>query len=483
MISSRDAFFPPFAAAKLFSHFFSSTRRACDFCVNSSRSLASIVKLPGSRPLEGVNRVNRSRLCCRSVVAAAVLFEGRACGTWDIYVWIRFACESDTKPEAYSMFSIVKRNICSSRRNAIPRFQPSGPGRAAPPNAKTIATTRRQPRDRRKKPGAEHYLTPSMDQDSLDSTSKILQKTLAEISSCKPDDEAEQNCCVICLECISEQAAAQPCKHDSFDFLCLISWLQEKPFCPLCKGEAKTVQYGFQDGGQFKTYEVPATTTPESSTTRPRRYIPRARHYRPRHEVNSRPLPTPNEALLRRRHIYRNQLYSLHVGTNRVSRFRELTPQLFSSDAELVTRARKWIRRELQVFEFLTPDGPSTSDRRGNNAEFLLEYIMAILKTVDMQGSGGQAEEMLKDFLGRDNTRLFLHEMRAWLKSPYTSLEDWDRHVQYNETETEKLPEVPRDSRGRGAYRGGYRGRGTHYSSRGGRRFTPYGGSQSRPNG
>ena len=38
---------------------------------------------------------------------------------------------------------------------------------------------------------------------------------------------------------------------------------------------------------------------------------------------------------------------------------------------------------------------------------------------------------MLQDFLGRDNTRLFLHELKAWLRSPYT-LEDWDRHVQYD---------------------------------------------------
>lgn len=72
--------------------------------------------------------------------------------------------------------------------------------------------------------------------------------------------------------------------------------------------------------------------------------------------------------------------------------------------------------------------------RKANNAEFLLEYIIAILKTVDIKGSGGQAEDMLQEFLGRDNTRLFLHELRAWLRSPYTSLDDWDRNVQYNHT-------------------------------------------------
>ena len=66
-----------------------------------------------------------------------------------------------------------------------------------------------------------------------------------------------------------------------------------------------------------------------------------------------------------------------------------------------------------------------------DNAEFLLEYMIAILKTVDIKGSGGQAEEMLQEFLGRDNTRLFLHELRAWLRSPFEAIEDWDRSVQY----------------------------------------------------
>jgi hypothetical protein len=128
------------------------------------------------------------------------------------------------------------------------------------------------------------------------------------------------------------------------------------------------------------------------------------------------------------------------VGTNRLSRYREITPQIINSDEDLVSRARKWIRRELQVFEFLNPDvnsnardGDGAVHLRANNAEFLLEYIVAVLRTVDIKGSGGQAEELLQEFLGRANARLFLHELHAWLRSPYNSLEDWDRAVQYDE--------------------------------------------------
>lgn len=48
-------------------------------------------------------------------------------------------------------------------------------------------------------------------------------------------NDAPQDTCVICLERISERAVAVPCNHLNFDFLCLVSWLQEQSLCPLCK--------------------------------------------------------------------------------------------------------------------------------------------------------------------------------------------------------------------------------------------------------
>ncbi|CZR57494.1 related to RING finger domain protein [Phialocephala subalpina] len=351
-----------------------------------------------------------------------------------------------------------------------------------------------------------------MDAHDSDVESRILQATLDEISS-RNEDTEEENPCVICLERVSEPAIAQPCQHASFDFLCLISWLQERSSCPLCKADVTNVHYDFTPDHAHKIYEVASTGKPSSrteSTSRPqqswenrasRRYGPTLRGHgsrgRSREWGQPRALPTEDEALLRRREVYRNQTFSLHVGSNRVSRFRDLTPTMFAGDAELVSRARKWIRRELQVFSFLSPDSSapsgSSGDRRANNAEFLLEYIVAILKTVDIQGSTGQAEEMLKDFLGRENTRLFLHELRAWLRSPYTSLQDWDRNVQYNEVDmlSGKRRNTDRDEgdqngRGRGQDRGSWgrasRGRGSHYSPKG-RRYEPYRHREGRSNG
>ena len=208
-----------------------------------------------------------------------------------------------------------------------------------------------------------------------------------------------------------------------------------------------SVQYEWKSPVDFKVFKVGLDKGPKTSNSCPVPISPtiadqdirrrlRSPYARRIGGPRSQPAVNLDSALSRRRHIYQNQLYSLHVGSNRLSRFRDMTPTLFGRDAELGSKARKFIRRELQVFDFLNSKNEETEEitRRANNAEFLLEYIVAILKTVDIKGSGGQAEEMLQDFLGKDNTRLFLHELGAWLRSPYTSLEVWDRHVQYKKT-------------------------------------------------
>lgn len=60
----------------------------------------------------------------------------------------------------------------------------------------------------------------------VDLQQQILQKTLAEV--------VHEDPCVICLESITEPARAVPCDHDNFDFLCLLSWLEQRHVCPLC---------------------------------------------------------------------------------------------------------------------------------------------------------------------------------------------------------------------------------------------------------
>lgn len=70
------------------------------------------------------------------------------------------------------------------------------------------------------------------EEEKIDVGHKVLQGTLEETTKATPE---EIGClCVICLDNVSERAVASPCRHHSFDFLCLVSWLQERSACPLC---------------------------------------------------------------------------------------------------------------------------------------------------------------------------------------------------------------------------------------------------------
>lgn len=272
---------------------------------------------------------------------------------------------------------------------------------------------------------------------SLNIQKQVLNETLNGISSQNSSDTAAL-CCVICLSEITEPCTAKPCTHHNFDFLCLTTWLEQKPNCPLCKAVISEIQYN-----KNQTYRIPASTA-HSVASRPARFRSGRFAGLPRRTVATAtaaaapPPPTPLQgALERRRHVYRNRLLSLHVGSNPASRYREITPASFDADPSLLSRARSWIRRELHVFEFLHSsvddhNNPTGARRQQDNAEFVLEYVVAVLKTVDLQSSNGHAVELLRDFLGSDNARVFVHELRSFLRSPY-SVEAWDRNVQYRE--------------------------------------------------
>lgn len=215
------------------------------------------------------------------------------------------------------------------------------------------------------------------------------------------------------------------------------------------KTEVIAVQYAFDSPTEFKTFHIPSKTSATCKSGNGNVYLPSRSRRRARI-----PPPAVDNALLRRKFVYRHNLYSMHIGTNRVSKYRTVTPTAFSASTDLQSRARKWIRRELQVFEFLSPDyarytATSTvdSDTRNrslvsNNVEALLEYIILILKKVQIKGADGRAEDLVQEFLGRENARLFLHELEAWLRAPYHTLEEWDGVVQYAVEIPYPLPEV-----------------------------------------
>lgn len=68
--------------------------------------------------------------------------------------------------------------------------------------------------------------------DDVTLRQEIFNKTLQEVA--RDDEDGSASPCVICLDSVSEPAIAVPCKHASFDFICLASWLQQNRSCPLC---------------------------------------------------------------------------------------------------------------------------------------------------------------------------------------------------------------------------------------------------------
>lgn len=70
-------------------------------------------------------------------------------------------------------------------------------------------------------------------EQEVDIRQQVLKSTVEEIKVTAYTTDGPDPC-VICLDSISERAVVCPCRHHSFDFLCLVSWLQERSTCPLC---------------------------------------------------------------------------------------------------------------------------------------------------------------------------------------------------------------------------------------------------------
>lgn len=246
-----------------------------------------------------------------------------------------------------------------------------------------------------------------------------------------PSPSAEVPRCAICLEPSSGLAVLHPCKHDCFDYECLITWLVTNNTCPLCKQTVNQIQHDFDPSGKYLLSDVLTTPTPTD------RYL-----FVPPTLLQSPDLPWyppprgPTEleelvpGLQHRCHVYRNQLYSLHVGSNPVSGYTEITHNTIRADERLVRKAKKWIRRELQVFRFTDPEwGPGSPRRRASHTEHLIQSIAILIWCFDFKDES--AEHFLAEDLGRDYARLFLHELAGWMRSPCRTLAEYDQLVQY----------------------------------------------------
>lgn len=255
--------------------------------------------------------------------------------------------------------------------------------------------------------------------------------------------------CLICHSKIEDPCHVAPCGHRLGCHSCVCTGLNTLQKCWLCRQSVVAVVQ--ESTGKMLT--VPTTQSDVSFNLARRRLDSTNVTMRPR------TLTATEGQILRRMYIYHHRLFSRHVGANARSGYREITPHVFRNDPELRSRAKAFLRRELRVFayigtsngmsRFVSQDGnlsqsPFTGDDPVSvrEVEANVRYFICILKTVDLKGSSGKAESVVRQQLRtplrqmEDATtvvNLFIHELRAFLMSPYARLKDWDASVQYDE--------------------------------------------------
>ena len=255
-------------------------------------------------------------------------------------------------------------------------------------------------------------------------------------------DRSRQHC-VICLDRIRSRkhgCKIIPCGHNAFHFAsCLRVWIMNtRPdaLCPLCKVPIESVLYRILNDDQYREFQVkaPMVPTDDDQNDMGKSVIDSVRH--------QTTTTTPSiRGYKRRKYISDHKLRVLHIGSNRFSRYREISkswlirskltsaaPHTMREDTELTSRASAFLRRELLVYPYLDP----------GQAEFLRHYILSILKTVDVQSSS--AESLIAEFIGVEDAQHLCHELHGFLRSGMSiRMYDSSPLVQYSDTQLPPL--------------------------------------------
>ncbi|PHH62049.1 hypothetical protein CDD81_7605 [Ophiocordyceps australis] len=268
--------------------------------------------------------------------------------------------------------------------------------------------------------------------------------------------------CVICFQAITQPCFLKPCGHHEFDHHCIGRWLQYEysasecsrrslARCPICRENIIDIAASPSQVGQGKqiTQTMPFGHVPSRRGNHSSNYR-RSTWFRSDYaESRRRQRCTRREraSLDFRRTVYSHSLYSLHMGSNPLSGYREISRQRFQTEMQLQNRARAFLRRDLRAFSWLTtpdtdedsawpidssPAPPSGAQRPRLALEKLVSHIMRLLLVFEIRGSDGHLEDDLATHLGRANAKLFIHELHSFLRSPCHRIEDWDRMVRYD---------------------------------------------------
>ncbi|ESZ94111.1 RING finger domain protein [Sclerotinia borealis F-4128] len=234
--------------------------------------------------------------------------------------------------------------------------------------------------------------------------------------------EREADGCRFCENSVSWQAVNQPCNHQAFHLCCMIRWLRRSRTCPLCNTRVTDIHHNFSADGNHMEYII----------------SPRLIPFEP--AFSQEPPPSP---ISQRRRIYFNQAYSLPIFPNLFPKQMGATPQVIANSPYAQGRVRLFAERDLQALASIVRARSSASGRPHANlavaVEMLLNLVIDIVKSEDFQNVPSFMENMLQEYLGR-NARLFSHELRAWMESPYDSLDQWDRNARYPAITGSALP-------------------------------------------
>lgn len=250
--------------------------------------------------------------------------------------------------------------------------------------------------------------------------------------------QADNDNCVICLQSIIDRTILPQCSHDCHCFACILEWIKHSNKCPLCVADiGPYIIHNVRSKHDYKRHFISPTLSPRNSdraylvasnVTRERRASMAAfQRSQQRRREEARRKQEEDAALAMRRYVYQNVLYAKHVASNRYTRYTpHPSPAQVSASAELQSRATAFLRRELRVWSNL-------------DVEFLTSYIVMMIKTLDLRSEGGI--KILSELLdpnipyteeGRHpNTEHLAHELYSFLRSPYKSVEMYDKHVQY----------------------------------------------------
>ncbi|KND04440.1 uncharacterized protein SPPG_00169 [Spizellomyces punctatus DAOM BR117] len=237
------------------------------------------------------------------------------------------------------------------------------------------------------------------------------------------DDEGPT--CSICLQPMLSRMFVHPCYH-SFCFQCICQWAQCGRACPECR---QTILFGVvpakgNDG--YEKYEFADVTEawPQHFSRSDVRYrtrnrnmyrrTPRAANREPhRHFLLEQPRMVTGDAF--RRHIYAHGLRAKTMPVTRDSKFKEITPELFKRNPDLIKKLVPWIRRDLKVL------------LRIDDVEMIIDVIIAILQREGLESQA--AKSALEEYLS-SHTEHFVHELVCFSKSPWM-MEVYDTMAEY----------------------------------------------------